>query len=107
MKVLLTSDYGCYELTPVNKKIARKLKRNTGEESLLFQTDYDFPGLARSLGWRGKIGREKCEHRGTDGTVNCPDCGRKAIEFITAASEWLDNRCNHVFVKPVEDYFGL
>lgn len=107
MQTMLTiGDYGTYELTPVNKRLARKWERETGNESVLFQTDWDFPGLARSLGWNGKIGRERCEHRGTDGTVNCPDCGITASEFIGAASAWLDKHNGHSFRKG-DEYFQV
>jgi len=30
-----------------------------------------------------------CDHSRTDGTVNCPDCGLKAADFISAAYAWL------------------
>ena len=30
-----------------------------------------------------------CEHDGTDGTVDCPECGVSASQFIAAAGEWL------------------
>jgi len=33
-----------------------------------------------------------CRHIGTDGTVDCRDCGCKAGDFIKAASEYLDSR---------------
>lgn len=36
-------------------------------------------------------GINTCQHDGTDGTVDCPDCGVTASEFISAAREWLDN----------------
>jgi hypothetical protein len=57
----------------------------------LVQTDWDYPATARDLGWNGKIGREKCGHERTDGTVDCPDCGRTASQFIQAAGEYLDS----------------
>lgn len=107
MNVLLTNgDFGTYELTPVNKIIAKKLKQETGEESILIQTDYDFPILARNLGWNGKVGREKCKHVRTDGTVDCPTCGLKSIDFISAAIDWLDNHNGHVFRSKADCYFG-
>jgi ribosomal protein S27E len=59
----------------------------------LIQSDWDFPSLARDLGWNGKIGRERCDHRGTDGTVACPDCGRTATQFIEAAANYIDKSC--------------
>lgn len=30
-----------------------------------------------------------CPHDGTDGTIDCPDCGLTATEFISAAYDWL------------------
>lgn len=108
MKVILTNDNPCcFELTPINKKLAKLQRKATGEESVLFQLDYDFCGLARSLGWNGKVGRERCRHSGTDGTVDCPDCGKTASQFITAASEWLHARTGQVFCKDVEAYFSF
>lgn len=81
------------------------------KEGTLYQTDWDFPALATSLGWSilqvqvdkdGKVvhlkkvrrGHPKvnCEHSGTDGTVKCNTCGLTATDFIGAASEWLDER---------------
>ncbi len=106
MKIQLSNgDFGTYLLTPVNKRIARQVKEDTGDESILIQTDWDFPSLARTLGWRGKIGRERCQHRGTDGTVTCPDCGLKASDFIGAAIDWLDKHDGCVFVGKGEEYF--
>ena len=73
--------------------------------SVLVQTDWDFPGTARTFGWNiedvqqapgeDEDGNElpappHCDHAGTDGTVTCPGCGLTATEFITAAGEWLD-----------------
>lgn len=72
-----------------------------GGRSIQFvQTDWDYPGLARALGWRGKVGRERCEHRGTDGTVKCPDCGRTASDFIGAARDYLDRNIGRRFRLP-------
>jgi hypothetical protein len=105
--MLLRGDCGGYELLPVNKRLARRQEQENGEESILFQTDWDFPSLARSLGWRGKIGREKCEHRGTDGTITCPDCGRTAGDFIAAAVDWLDDNVGRVFQGKGAEYFNL
>jgi hypothetical protein len=99
MKItLLQGDFGTYELIPANKRIARRMEKETGGESVLFQTDWDYPGLARSLGWSGKIGRERCQHSSTDGTVTCGECGKTASEFIGAAVDWLDNHCGQSFI---------
>ena len=58
-------------------------------ESLCIQTDFDYPALARDFGWVPKPGKNGCQHPGTDGTVNCPDCGQSATSFITEAGEFL------------------
>jgi len=104
MTTLLQGDYGTYELLPANKRVAKAFKRDTGEETILFQTDWDFPGLARALGWNGKVRRERCPHRGTDGTITCPDCGKSAGEFIGAATQWLDGHCGQTF-RAGDEYF--
>lgn len=91
MRVVVNPHHGAYTLTPVNKRIAAKLKEYTGEACLLFQTDWDYPWLAAALGWR--MESHGCEHNGTDGTVTCPECGHDAGEFICRASDWLDKRC--------------
>ena len=97
MNILLSNGFaGTYELSVVKRKCGT---------SIVFQSDWDFPGLARTLGWNGKIGRERCEHRATDGTVICPDCGKTASEFIGAAAQWLDKHDGHVFRGKGEEYF--
>lgn len=87
--------------------------------SVLIQTDWDYPGTATAFGWstievqrcpkcggqcKGDDGvyfvcesceeepplhHERCDHDGTDGTVDCESCGCKASQFIQAADEWL------------------
>lgn len=67
--------------------------------------DYNFPGVAQDLGWslrrvqlrRGKVVVLKrrgkgCEHRSTDGSVKCAECGLDAMAFINAAREYLEER---------------
>ena len=109
MNVLLSQgDFGTYELTPANKRLARKQEKATGAESVLFQTDWDFPPLARNLGWNMKLKRnDKCRHSSTDGTVTCRECGATASDFIAKAIEWLDNHDGHVFRGKCEEYFSL
>jgi hypothetical protein len=57
------------------------------DNTILVQTDRDLPAIARVFGmpW----GDETCAHRGTDGTVNCPECGTTAEIFIDTAAHWL------------------
>ena len=112
MRILLISaDFGQgYELCPVNKRFAQRYERATGHETVLVQTDWDFPRLAENLGWNMRSVQRKrgasCEHRSTDGTVVCGECGLGADAFIGAAREWLDGQCGERFNRPVEGYFG-
>lgn len=71
----------------------------------LVQSDWDYPGAARSVGWslcrvqhgngrtrflsRRSTSATACRHLGTDGTIDC-QCGVTAVEFIRAAAEYLD-----------------
>ena len=57
----------------------------------LVATDWDYPATARMLGWNGKVKHERCQHRSTDGTVDCRECGLTASQFIVAASEYIDS----------------
>lgn len=79
--------------------------------SILVQVDTDYPGVASTFGWspdhvqacpdcgqvqqRGYVCEEcgapmrYCPHDGTDGTVDCPDCGIPSTDFIGAAREYL------------------
>jgi len=60
--------------------------------TVLVQTDWDWPGVASTFGWsiRNLVpDGQACDHNGTDGTVDCPECGITAADFISAAGEWL------------------
>lgn len=83
---LCEGDYGTYEII------------HDDGRSILVQTDFDFPGTASTFGWRMKK-YKGCEHRGSDGTVDCRYCGKTATDFISEASEWLDAHIG----KRVED----
>jgi len=61
-------------------------------ESRLIQTDWDFPGVAASFGWRAcKCGR-------TDGTVDCPH--KTASQMIGEAAEFLDEHIGDEIEDP-------
>jgi hypothetical protein len=109
MLVLLTHDGLAYELTPVNKRIARKFEKETGNESVYFQSDWDYPRLAQNLGWNmSKAHHRNCKDTGsTDGTVKCEGCQYGAGHFIEKAQEWLDKRVGNVIRANVEDYFEV
>lgn len=53
---------------------------------VLIQTDWDFPGVASTMGWRA------CKCGGTDGTVDCVPCGRTAGEMISEAYDYIRER---------------
>lgn len=54
---------------------------------------------------RHQDGHTHCYHRGTDGTVRCPDCGKGAGEFIEEAGEFLDKKAGGAY-RGLDDYFG-
>lgn len=72
------------------------------DKSIFVQSDWDAPGVARAFGWdMVEVQAEggECEHRHTDGTIDCPDCGLKASDFIQAACLWIEDNDG----KSVED----
>lgn len=78
--------------------------RGHGKEGTLYQRDWDYPSLARDLGWSlarvqrrnrhvvelARRPKQGCDHDGTDGTIDCRECGVTARQFMTAASNYLD-----------------
>jgi len=105
MKVILDrSDFGLgYSLTPVSPSLAGKLANEIGEPCIVIDSDWDFPSLARSLGWRNKTRKHDC-YLVSDGTINCSVCGRTNSQMIQSASEFLDKRLGRVF-NNLDDYF--
>lgn len=86
-KVTLSCErFGCYGVTG----------RDVDE---FYQTDWDFPALARRFGWNGKVGRERCTHDSTDGTVDCKACGKTASQFIAAATDYLDRNDGKTIIE--------
>ena len=91
--------------------------RANSRESQLVQTDWDFPATASCFRWstarvqrdpktgavrtlarlprdyKVRAERGYCEHSGTDGTVDCAECGVTAGEFIESAANCLDSKC--------------
>lgn len=80
--------------------------RGRGRDGTLVQTDWDYPSTAQDLGWSlARVQRHKdggvrwlsrrgkgCDHGGTDGTVDCLECGITASQFISAAAAFLNSR---------------
>jgi hypothetical protein len=60
------------------------------KSTVLIQNDTDIPGVAREFGWLPTPNR-MCLHTETDGSVDCPECGRSAVEFISEAAAFLDD----------------
>lgn len=77
--------FGDYVLTEVDED-----GNETGED-LLVQTDWDYPATAANFGWDLGASEDGCDHRYTDGTIACPDCGKSPGDFITQAAEYLDD----------------
>lgn len=65
-------------------------------DTVLFQSDWDWPGLASNLGY------VPCECGYTDGTVDCEH--HKTIDMITAAYDYLMDHLEEEFEDP--GYFG-
>lgn len=80
MNVTLSTYMTGFLLTPRSLKLRKQQRLCTGEDSALFQPDWDFPPLARALGWNmsGEGIDSKCDHVGTDGTIDCPECDTPA-----------------------------
>jgi hypothetical protein len=90
------------------------LRDEETDATILIQTDWDYPGVAKYLGWspskvaggddqplmHSHMFEESCPHDGTDGTIDCPDCGVKAGDFIASAREWLDDHIGEGFEDP-------
>lgn len=83
--------------------------------SILVQSDYDYPGLASTFGWSvgqvpGAPGNVTCYHDGTDGSIDCRECGRMTFEFIRDARGYLDRHVGDVvedpgyFMEPVPSF---
>jgi len=119
--------------TNVNAPCAGEIVNDDGR-SILIQTDWDYPGVASIFGWNIKSVHRKrcllcggellptletggtlqcdgcecewklCDHSHTDGTIDCPDCGVTAQQFIDAAREWLDD--NHGVTADDPGYFS-
>jgi len=68
--------------------------RNYDGRYHLIQTDYDYAGIASTFGWRGHT------HGETDGTIDCPVCGRKVGTMLASAQNYLDNNVGKMVPDP-------
>lgn len=55
------------------------------DDTRLIDSDWDWPGLASSMGW------QPCHER-TDGTVDCPVCGKSAADLMADAYDFIEAR---------------
>lgn len=87
MITLLEGDYGTFIVA-----------HDDGREFLV-QSDFEYPGIASTFGWKGPKPWRGCHHRFTDGTIDCPECGKSASSMIVEARLYLDENIG----KRVED----
>jgi len=82
------------------------------EQSVLVQTDWEYPSVASSFGWSiresqvinaGYYG-QTCDHSSTDGTVVCSECGLTPTVFIREAADYLYSHIGQTADDP--GYFG-
>lgn len=74
-------------------------------EAWLVQSDWEYPAVAETFGWRiQSVQRDRCDHSGTDGTVDCVKCGVTAGDFIESAGDFL--RDNHGLTADDPGYFN-
>lgn len=55
-----------------------------------YQSDWDTLYLARDRGFLPSRSYESCRHDKTDGSVDCPDCGKTVSAFIDECTHFLD-----------------
>lgn len=75
--VMVTCEYGAYSITLLKTK-----KYGKEREIVYAQTDFDFPSIASTLGFRGYK-------------------GENATKEIAAAINYLDNRLNDIIRIPI------
>lgn len=82
------------EANPSDAPCCIKIVAEDGRD-ILVQTDWDWPGVASTFGWstRNVLSQHTpgCDHCGTDGTVDCPECQVPASRFIESARAWIDD----------------
>ena len=81
--------YGAFEIVPDSGD------RKDGAATTYVQTDWDYPGVATSMGWQA------CDCGSTDGTIDCAH--RTASEMISGAFDWIEAHEGQPF-KALDDY---
>jgi hypothetical protein len=90
----------CYKLVPVSRSTAREILRGSGlspderhtlediiMEGVLYQTDLDWPSLAKDLGWDGAV--------------------PEGLNEVPAAGDWLGDRIDNVFMVDTKLFENL
>jgi hypothetical protein len=73
------------------------------KDSALVQTDWDYPGVARTFGWNIRNmqrGGADCAHSSTDGTIECAECKVTPSCFIADAAGYLDSNLGKIVEDP-------
>lgn len=73
-------------------------------KDFLVQSDWDYPSIASAFGWYHKCETDGLVHGETDGTVDCPVCGKTAHIMIQEAQLFLDDHIGDKIEDP--GYFG-
>jgi hypothetical protein len=95
---------GCVKILRCDKIGIDQPAFGDDDGSILVQTDYYFCGVASTFGWSPALLRSPsnptCDHKGTDGTVDCPQCKLSVVAFIMSAREWIDNHDGMIVEDP-------
>jgi len=76
------------------------------QDTVLIQTDWDFPPVAQRMGFTLKSDHELCKENccETDGTVNCNICGKSCSDFISEAYDYINDHEGETF-EELDEYF--
>jgi hypothetical protein len=80
----MASVYFDRKYAPVGFLIVEKGGDPYADETLLIDSDWDFPGVACGMGW------QPCLCGRTDGTVDCKGCNRTASDMIAEAYDFIE-----------------
>ena len=103
IKLMQDSAYAPYGYILARQRDDGSFDTRDERNTILVRTDWDWPGVADTFGWScanlQHDGRD-CSHSGTDGTIDCRECGYTAGEFIASAGQYLDDHLGSVVDDP-------
>ena len=70
-----------------------------GRDTLFVQSDWEYAGVAGRMGWTPCCGSGR-----TDGTIDCPDCGKTASAMLVSAFAHIVAHAGERFPE-LDDYF--